>query len=126
MYINCLLLVRLVTCTYAIPHPHSIFKGMSIVQAKFAPEFVNRIDDVIIFNPLSEKHIEHICSIQLKRMVQLLHDNKDIELCILESVQYQLAMLGFDPSFGARPLKRLLQKEVLDVLALLVLQVPPW
>ncbi|MEE9192254.1 MAG: AAA family ATPase, partial [Candidatus Aerophobetes bacterium] len=91
-------------------------KVMSALRAQFAPEFLNRIDEVIIFNPLGKEEIKKIVDIQLSEVNQRLKE-KDLKLEYSEKVKNYLAEKGFDPDYGARPLKRVIQREILDSLA---------
>ncbi len=84
------------------------------------PEFLNRIDDVIVFHPLSKEHLRNVVDIQLRRVHKLLGKNK-ISLRVPDSVKDWLAARGFDPTYGARPLKRLIQKMVINKLATLLI-----
>jgi ATP-dependent Clp protease ATP-binding subunit ClpB len=93
---------------------------MEALRANFRPEFLNRIDDVVIFTPLSREQIGEIVEIQLKRLAERLADRR-IEVQVTPAAKEWLATRGYDPVFGARPLKRLIQKEVLDPLAVKVL-----
>jgi len=92
----------------------------SELQAKFKPEFINRIDDVIIFHPLSVEHIKVIIDIQLERLKKLLADKK-LSLELTDAAKDKLAEVGFDPHFGARPLKRALQHEIQNPLSMDIL-----
>jgi ATP-dependent Clp protease ATP-binding subunit ClpB len=80
------------------------------------PEFINRIDEIIMFRPLSKADIRKIVSIQFK-MVQLRLADSGIKLDISEKALDRLAKMGFDPQFGARPLKRVIQREILNELS---------
>jgi len=91
-----------------------------ILQASFRPEFLNRIDEIVIFHPLKKEHLSGIVSIQLRRVSQLLA-NKGYQLEVSESSREYLAEVGYDPDFGARPLKRAIQRELQDPLALKIL-----
>ncbi len=91
-------------------------KVMTALRAQFAPEFLNRIDEVIIFNPLGKEEIKRIVDIQFFEVNQRLEE-KDLRLEYSEEAKNYLAERGFDPNYGARPLKRVLQREVLDSLA---------
>jgi len=91
-------------------------KVMSALRAQFAPEFLNRIDEVIIFNPLEKEEIKRIVDIQFSEVNQRLKE-KDLKLEYSEKAKNYLAERGFDPDYGARPLKRVIQREVLDPLA---------
>jgi ATP-dependent Clp protease ATP-binding subunit ClpB len=89
---------------------------MEALRANFRPEFLNRLDEVIIFNPLGMREIKQIVDIQLDYLRRRLADRKlDIELT--ERAKEVLAAEGFDPNYGARPLKRVIQREVQDRLA---------
>ena len=86
------------------------------LRATFRPEFLNRIDDVITFNPLTSAEMEPIVELQLKDVRRRLADRR-ITLEVLPAAVEQLAIDGFDPVYGARPLKRLVQREVVDRIA---------
>jgi len=79
----------------------------------FRPEFLNRIDEIIIFNPLSKEDIKKIVNLQLQEIIEKLK-KKNIEIEITDIARKVLAEKGFDPQFGARPLKRVIQREILD------------
>jgi ATP-dependent Clp protease ATP-binding subunit ClpB len=87
----------------------------------FRPEFLNRIDEIIIFHRLTQEQITEIVDIQMARVLHRLEDRK-ISLTLSEEARTQLAKEGFDPVYGARPLKRAIQKEILDPLSLLLLE----
>jgi len=87
----------------------------------FRPEFLNRIDDVIIFHALGMKHIKRIIEIQLKRLSKVVA-GRGITIEVSEAAKEHLARQGYDPAFGARPLKRALQKEIIDPLAIRLLE----
>jgi ATP-dependent Clp protease ATP-binding subunit ClpB len=80
------------------------------------PEFLNRIDDVVIFHPLDRKHIRQIVDIQLKRVEKMLVKNH-VTLSVSDAVKDWLAVRGFDPVYGARPLKRVIQTQIVNQLA---------
>jgi ATP-dependent Clp protease ATP-binding subunit ClpB len=88
----------------------------SSLKKTFRPEFLNRIDDIIIFNPLRPKDIEKIVDVQVKEIQKRL-DAHRIEMIIDSSARSYFAKAGFDADFGARPLKRLIQKSLVDKLA---------
>ncbi|MCL4384546.1 AAA family ATPase, partial [Patescibacteria group bacterium] len=90
------------------------------VTKVFRPEFLNRIDQIIIFNSLSEKQLVTIVDIQLAQVITRLKE-QNIVLSVTEKAKKYLAEKGYDPVFGARPLKRLIQNELLDQVALLML-----
>jgi len=83
----------------------------------FRPEFINRIDDIIVFNKISKDNMKLIVATQLKKLVDELKATKDITLEITDNAKNALTDQGFDTNFGARPLKRLIQKEILNKLA---------
>jgi len=91
-------------------------KILEALRDHFRPEFLNRIDEIIIFNPLTPQDIEKIVDLQLKRVEQRLL-NKNIKLEVTKEARQYLAKKGYDPNFGARPLKRLIEREILDPLA---------
>jgi ATP-dependent Clp protease ATP-binding subunit ClpB len=86
----------------------------------FRPEFLNRIDDTIIFRSLAEADLLAIVDIQLDRLRKLLDDRR-IELTVSDTAKWKLAEAGYDPAFGARPLKRAIQRLIQDPLALRLL-----
>ena len=87
------------------------------VRKSFRPEFINRIDEIITFNKLSEKDIEKIVELQLKGLTEKLAA-RNIKLDVDKKAREKLAKEGYDPDYGARPLKRLIQREIEDPLAL--------
>ncbi len=91
-------------------------KVLDAVKAAFRPEFLNRVDDIILFHRLQRIHMGDIVTIQLKRLGTLLKD-RDITLNLTEKGKEWLAREGYDPAYGARPLKRVIQREVQDRLA---------
>jgi len=91
-------------------------KVFEVLKRSFRPEFLNRIDEIIVFKPLSQKEIEHIVELQLAEIQKRLTE-KNISIVLDPEVKKYLAREGFDPEFGARPLKRLMQKLILDALA---------
>ncbi|HET6680093.1 MAG TPA: ATP-dependent chaperone ClpB [Gemmatimonadaceae bacterium] len=93
----------------------------SALRQQFKPEFLNRVDDIIIFHPLGEAEIERIVEIQLAKLRALLADRK-LTLEITPDAQHHLAHEGYDPAFGARPLKRAIQRLLQNPLALAVLE----
>ena len=95
-------------------------KVLSDVRAHFRPEFVNRIDEVVVFDALTREDIVKIVEIQLRGLQQRLADRK-LTLELTDQATMYLANAGYDPNFGARPLKRLIQREIQDPLALLLL-----
>ncbi|MCS6849506.1 MAG: ATP-dependent chaperone ClpB [Anaerolineae bacterium] len=91
------------------------------LQRFFRPEFLNRIDEIVVFHPLDERHIEQIVDIQLNRLRKLLADRK-LALELTPAAKRHLAQVGYDPAFGARPLKRAIQHELQDPLSLAILE----
>lgn len=89
---------------------------MAVVRASFRPEFLNRIDEVILFHRLRRQDMGKIVDIQLKRLERLLADRKIVLDLDKDAVEW-LANKGYDPAYGARPLKRVMQKELQDPLA---------
>jgi ATP-dependent Clp protease ATP-binding subunit ClpB len=89
---------------------------MDAVRAHFRPEFLNRLDDIILFHRLKRRDMAAIVDIQLARLQKLLEDRK-VTLELDESAKTWLAEKGYDPAYGARPLKRVIQREVQDPLA---------
>jgi ATP-dependent Clp protease ATP-binding subunit ClpB len=94
---------------------------MEALQARFRPEFLNRLDEVILFHSLTQEHLVQIVDIQLERLRGLLSDRK-IEVVLTDAAKAALAASGYDPAYGARPLKRAIQRELQDPLALAILQ----
>ncbi|MEX0905479.1 MAG: ATP-dependent chaperone ClpB [Balneolaceae bacterium] len=85
------------------------------------PEFLNRIDDIVVFHPLDEQHIRRIVDVQLKRVNKLLEKNH-VRLSISDNVKDWLASRGYDPVYGARPLKRVIQTQIVNQLAKQLIQ----
>ncbi|MGQ9482507.1 ATP-dependent chaperone ClpB [Chloroflexus sp.] len=94
---------------------------MEELRGVLRPEFLNRIDEVIVFAPLSREHIDRIVEIQLNRLRKLLADRK-LNLVLTDAARAQLAAEGYDPVYGARPLKRVIQQRIQNPLALQLLQ----
>jgi ATP-dependent Clp protease ATP-binding subunit ClpB len=94
---------------------------MDALRAHFPPEFLNRVDDVIMFHPLGREHLARIIDIQLRALARRLAERK-IVVELTEAAKSLLVAEGYDPAYGARPLKRTLQRRLLDPLALEVLQ----
>jgi ATP-dependent Clp protease ATP-binding subunit ClpB len=94
---------------------------MDAVRAHFRPEFINRIDEIISFHPLDREHMKRIIDIQLSGLVKRLEERK-IHVELTDAAKDQIVREGYDPTYGARPLKRTIQRRVLDALALRVLK----
>ncbi len=92
-------------------------KVMDLVRSHFRPEFLNRLDDVVLFDAIDKKMLKEIVEVQLLDLKKLLKDEKDIEVDITEDAKKQLIEEGFDPAYGVRPLKRVIQTRVVDILA---------
>ena len=103
--------------------PDQIIKDkiMEALREHFKPEFLNRVDEIIIFHSLREKQIEAIVDLQLAKVIERLAEKK-IKLEIDAKAKKYLAEKGYDPAFGARPLKRVIQNELLDELALEIIE----
>ncbi len=91
-----------------------------VLQAHFRPEFLNRIDEIVIFHPLTRQHLAEIVAIQLRLVTARLAE-RGFTLEVSEAAREYLAEVGYDPDFGARPLKRAIQRELQDPLALAIL-----
>jgi ATP-dependent Clp protease ATP-binding subunit ClpB len=94
---------------------------MEVVRHHFRPEFLNRVDEIILFHRLRREHMANIVDIQMKRLAKLLTDRK-ITLDLDEDAKTWLGNKGYDPAYGARPLKRVIQKYVQDPLAEMILE----
>jgi ATP-dependent Clp protease ATP-binding subunit ClpB len=94
---------------------------MAEVRGAFRPEFLNRVDDIVIFHRLTQDHLRRIVDIQVSGMERRLAERK-ISIELTDKAREYLAERGFDPAYGARPLKRLMQREISDALALRLLQ----
>lgn len=94
---------------------------MEVVQQSFRPEFINRIDDIVVFRPLGNEQIRAIVDIQLGYLRKRLLD-RDIELTLDDKAQDLLAEAGYDPVYGARPLKRAIQQQIENPLASAILR----
>jgi ATP-dependent Clp protease ATP-binding subunit ClpB len=97
---------------------------MALLRRSFRPEFLNRVDDIVVFNPLSREDIRKIVDIQLARVRDLLTE-QGVGLILNRGVEDVLAREGYDPDFGARPLKRVIQRLVENPLAELILKSRP-
>ena len=92
------------------------------LQAHFKPEFLNRIDDIVVFSRLDQSLMQTIVEVQLGRVIKRLQESKAITISVSDSVKNYLAEEGYEPAFGARPLKRLIQTSLLDPLALEIIE----
>jgi ATP-dependent Clp protease ATP-binding subunit ClpB len=96
-------------------------KVMEAVSMTFKPEFINRIDDIVVFHRLSREHIAEIVKLQVQGLANRL-EARNLHLELTDAALDYLAEKGYDPSFGARPMKRLIARELADRLALEMLQ----
>jgi ATP-dependent Clp protease ATP-binding subunit ClpB len=94
---------------------------MTEVKAHFRPEFINRIDEIVVFHALGQEHIRNIARIQLKRL-QARIESHDMQLEVADAAIDEIAHVGFDPQFGARPLKRAIQQRIENPVAKLILE----
>jgi ATP-dependent Clp protease ATP-binding subunit ClpB len=96
-------------------------QAMEALRASFRPEFLNRIDEIVIFNPLGKEHLEHIVGLLLKSVEKLLEE-RQITLELTPAARELLLSEGYDPAYGARPLRRTIQRLIQDPLALQILE----
>jgi ATP-dependent Clp protease ATP-binding subunit ClpB len=94
---------------------------MEAIRAHFRPEFLNRVDEIVFFKRLGREEIDRIVGVQLKRLEKILADRR-ITISLTEEAKHWLAERGYDPVYGARPLKRVIQKELQDPLARRILE----
>jgi ATP-dependent Clp protease ATP-binding subunit ClpB len=97
-------------------------KIMEIVKQNFRPEFLNRLDNLVVFRRLTQKDLEGIVDIQLREVVNTLKEEKNMDLEIGDDVRDMLLQEGFDPMYGARPLRRTIQDKILDELATQIIE----
>ncbi len=95
--------------------------GRAGVEAQFKPEFINRLDDIVEFEPLTREQLSEIVDLQVERVVARLRE-REIELTLTDGAKQLLGDIGYDPTYGARPLKRVIQKRLVDPLALAILE----
>jgi ATP-dependent Clp protease ATP-binding subunit ClpB len=93
---------------------------MEALRSRFKPEFLNRIDDTVIFNSLGKTQLAKIIDLETEKLQQRLSDRK-LSLHITKEAKETLAFMGYDPAYGARPLKRVLQREVATPIAQAIL-----
>jgi ATP-dependent Clp protease ATP-binding subunit ClpB len=91
------------------------------LRTQFRPEFLNRVDEIIVFHALSEEHLKDIVVIQLQRLSERLAE-RHIQLELTDAAKTHLVRVGHDPAYGARPLKRAIQREVENPLGRLILE----
>ena len=97
-------------------------KIWQLVQKTFKPEFINRLDQIVLFEKLTKKQISQVVDLQIKRIQENLWDNRQLKIIVDESAKTLIAKLGYDPQFGARPLKRVIQTNILDKIALMIIE----
>jgi ATP-dependent Clp protease ATP-binding subunit ClpB len=95
--------------------------GRAGVEAHFKPEFINRLDDIVEFESLTREQLTEIVELQVERVVARLRE-REIELTLTDAAKQLLGDMGYDPTYGARPLKRVIQKRLVDPLALAILE----
>jgi ATP-dependent Clp protease ATP-binding subunit ClpB len=93
---------------------------LATMRSHFKPEFLNRIDEIVVFHRLDERHIEQIVGLQVAKFEERLAE-RNLKLSLTDAARAHIARVGYDPDFGARPLKRVLQREVADPIALKLL-----
>ena len=101
-------------------HEETVQAVHRALREHFKPEFLNRVDEVVVFNQLAPEHIRQIIRIQLRELQDRLKVHK-IELRLNAGAEAYLAEVGYDPNFGARPLKRVIQREIQDIIAYKIL-----
>ena len=94
---------------------------LTMLKASVRPEFLNRIDETIVFHPLTRKDIRGIVDIQLKGLKRQVYKSAKIELTVTDEAAEYISLEGYDPQFGARPVKRVIQKKVMSVLSKAIL-----
>src|SRR6201994_3406188 len=99
---------------------HAREQVMEVLKQSFRPEFLNRVDDIVIFRPLGEEQLSHIVDLRLEDLKKMLADRK-ITLKLTDDARHQLLMSGYDRAYGARPLKRAIQRLIQDPLAIKIL-----
>jgi ATP-dependent Clp protease ATP-binding subunit ClpB len=95
--------------------------GRAGAEATFKPEFINRLDDIIEFESLTREQIGRIVDLQVERLMERVRE-RDIEIELTDDARTLIGNLGYDPTYGARPLKRVIQKQLVDKLALALLE----
>jgi ATP-dependent Clp protease ATP-binding subunit ClpB len=95
--------------------------GRAGVESHFRPEFINRLDDIVEFHPLTREQLGEIVELQVARVIRRVNE-REIEVQLTDAARTLLGNLGYDPTYGARPLKRVIQKRLVDPLALAILE----
>jgi ATP-dependent Clp protease ATP-binding subunit ClpB len=91
------------------------------LRGRFKPEFLNRVDEILVFRPLTREHLEQIVVLQLARVGRTLAD-REISIDVSPEARQRIARIGYEPAFGARPLKRAIQRLITDPLAMAFLE----
>jgi ATP-dependent Clp protease ATP-binding subunit ClpB len=92
-----------------------------LLKKSIKPEFLNRVDEIIMFQPLTREEVRRIVELQLKNVQKILEKNS-IKLMVTKKAVDFIALIGFDPQFGARPIKRVIQKNLLNELSKMILE----
>jgi ATP-dependent Clp protease ATP-binding subunit ClpB len=100
----------------------NIAGGKAGAELHFRPEFINRLDDIVEFEPLRRDQIGEIVELQVERVKDRVREQRELELVLTDDARTLLGNLGYDPTYGARPLKRVIQKRLVDPLALALLE----
>jgi ATP-dependent Clp protease ATP-binding subunit ClpB len=99
----------------------NIAGGRVGAETTFKPEFINRVDDIVEFEPLTREQLSEIVSLQVQRVIERVRE-REIEVQLTDEAKTLLGDMGYDPTYGARPLKRVIQKRLVDQLALAILE----
>jgi ATP-dependent Clp protease ATP-binding subunit ClpB len=113
--------VLIMTSNIPIPEGLSDTDARNVLLEYFKPEFVNRLDDVVRFAPLSREQLSEIVELQVERVLARLAE-RGVEVTLSDDAKLLLGNMGYDPNYGARPLRRVIQKQLTDRLALALLQ----
>lgn len=97
-------------------------KVMEMLKEHFRPEFLNRINEIIVFDALTKEDVSQIVELQLNQVAKRLDEQKEIKVTFSKALKTAIADQGYDPQFGARPLKRLIQNKILDELAMQIIE----
>jgi ATP-dependent Clp protease ATP-binding subunit ClpB len=113
--------VLIMTSNIPIPHGLSDIEARNALLESFKPEFINRLDDVVRFDPLNREQITEIVDLQVARVVERVA-GRGVQVTLTPEAEQLLGDMGYDPAYGARPLRRVIQKQLTDRLALSLLQ----
>jgi ATP-dependent Clp protease ATP-binding subunit ClpB len=113
--------VLIMTSNIPIPEGLSDTAARNLLLEHFKPEFINRLDDVVRFAPLSREQLSEIVELQVERVLARLAE-RGVQVTLTDEAKVLLGNMGYDPAYGARPLRRVIQKQLTDKLALLLLQ----